>query len=221
MKKYLGFTLAEVLIALVITGVVAAITLPVLWANYTEQERISKVKKNYSMLANAMTKVKAAGGDLEFEFIDNNTENMEEWFNKYLKNNLVVTKVCYNTSGCWNSGDTRYINGSLADQNRTGICVGDNCVTAVLNDGTFISINTWNNAYYNFGINAGSSEIVMGLLFDINGEKEPNTFGKDVFVTVYTEDGFVPAFQDRTKADKETDCSSGTGKACIHKYLNK
>ena len=43
MKK--AFTLSEVLITLVIIGVVAALTIPVLQENYLEKERIAKVKK--------------------------------------------------------------------------------------------------------------------------------------------------------------------------------
>ena len=40
MKK--AFTLSEVLIALTIIGVVAAITVPTLFANYTEEEKNQK-----------------------------------------------------------------------------------------------------------------------------------------------------------------------------------
>ena len=43
--KLWGFTLAETLITLVIIGVVASITLPSLWVNYQEKERIAKIKK--------------------------------------------------------------------------------------------------------------------------------------------------------------------------------
>ncbi|MDR1327359.1 MAG: type II secretion system GspH family protein [Heliobacteriaceae bacterium] len=51
MKK--GFTLAEVLITLGIIGVVAALTLPSLIANYKEKATVVKVKKAYSVLSKA------------------------------------------------------------------------------------------------------------------------------------------------------------------------
>ena len=54
-----AFSLSEVLITLVIAGVIAAITLPAIHANYTEREKIAKIKKIYSTLANAMTCVRA------------------------------------------------------------------------------------------------------------------------------------------------------------------
>lgn len=49
-----AFTLAEVLIALVIIGVVAAITVPVLFENYKKQETISRLKKAYSVISNGL-----------------------------------------------------------------------------------------------------------------------------------------------------------------------
>ena len=45
-----GFTLAEVLITLGVIGIVAALTMPSLIANYQKQVTISKLKKIYSIL---------------------------------------------------------------------------------------------------------------------------------------------------------------------------
>lgn len=55
-NKKFAFTLSEVLITLVIIGVVAAITVPVLFANYQEKAIKSSLKKNYSALTQALTK---------------------------------------------------------------------------------------------------------------------------------------------------------------------
>ena len=52
-KNKRAFTLAEVLITLVIIGVIAAITVPTLVNSYTQQTYISALKKNYSVLSNA------------------------------------------------------------------------------------------------------------------------------------------------------------------------
>lgn len=58
-----GFTLAEVLITLVVIGVIAAITIPTLMANYRRQEASARLKKTFSMLSNACTRAKADGND--------------------------------------------------------------------------------------------------------------------------------------------------------------
>jgi len=59
-----AFTLAEVLVTLVVIGVVAALTVRVLFSTTDTQERVARVKKTYSMFSQAMTHVKARGGDI-------------------------------------------------------------------------------------------------------------------------------------------------------------
>ncbi len=219
-----GFTLAEVLIALVVIGVISAISIPLLHAQYIEQERIAKVKKTYSMLANAMTRVKADGGDMIFDIDANSYENVENWFNSYLRNYIIATKVCYNnTAGCWNDGDSLNMNGSTAYYNDSGVGIGGNIITAVLNDGTFINLNVQTAAtvskYFGVDIN---TDYALDIFFDINGSKKPNTIGKDIFAAVFTEEGIVPAYKNRSASEINSDCSSsGTGYSCIQKYLEK
>lgn len=115
------------------------------------------------------------------------------------------------------------MDGSVARWNQTGKGLGTNIITAVLNDGTFICID--GHRGYNlrdyFGVNI-TDQYGIGVTFDINGAKGPNTFGKDVFVTVFTEEGIVPAYKDKTKAEVDKDCAkSGTGYSCIMKYLTQ
>ncbi|MCD7879374.1 MAG: prepilin-type N-terminal cleavage/methylation domain-containing protein [Candidatus Gastranaerophilales bacterium] len=222
MKKS-GFTLSEILITLVIIGIIAAITIPPIHAEYTEKERISKVKKTYAMFANAMTRVKADGGDTIFDIKNNNDEIISNWFNTYLKNYLITTKICYNEAGCWNEGDSYNLNGSTVYCNRKGIGIGTNIITAILNDGTFIIIDSYSEAsiasYFGVDIDSNAGLIVF---FDINGSKKPNTLGKDIFAAVWTKNGFVPAYANRTSSEIDKDCSSsGKGYSCIQKYLIK
>ncbi len=220
MRKIKGFTLSEVLITLLIIGIIAVITVPVIQAQYNEKERVSKIKKVYSTLANAMTMVKAAGGDMEFEVVET---KMYQWFNDYLAKNLSYTKVCVSKAGCWNSGDTKFLNGSIAYANRKGIGIGGNIVTVILNDGTFLNIDAYNSTdllrYLHIDTKGGWGIVII---FDINGEKGPNTVGKDIFYTMWTENGFIPAYRDATQQEKEIDCTSkGTGVSCLNMYLAK
>lgn len=219
-----AFTLAEVLITLVIIGVIAAITVPTIHANYVEQERKAKVKKTYSVLSQAMIRIQATGVDMEFEEIDGNSVAIRDWYNKYMAPFLVTQKVCFQTKGCWNKGDTYWLNGSKHNWNRTGVGVGSDIVTAVLNDGTFINIDGFSISDMKsiFGIDAkGKAGFV--LYYDINGDKKPNVIGRDIYVAVYSrEKGFVPAFKDRNSSQIKNDCSkSGRGVSCIMNYLRE
>ena len=52
-KRKIAFSLSEVLIALAIIGVVAAITMPMLIKNYQKKVFVAKLQKTYSELNNA------------------------------------------------------------------------------------------------------------------------------------------------------------------------
>ncbi len=65
MKK--GFTLAEVLITLAIIGVVAALTIPSVIANYQQQEFKTGLKKAVNVLNDAITMAKATAGETPYE----------------------------------------------------------------------------------------------------------------------------------------------------------
>lgn len=215
-----AFTLSEVLITLAIIGVVAAITLPTIIANYNEQDKISKIRKNYATLNNALSLSIVNGGDDIYDVAANDFKTVESYFNNYLKDKLLVTKVCYNKAGCWNKGDTKNLNGTNVYYNRKGVGVGADIITAVLTDGTFINVDVYGSAsiWKYFGTKVENNGLV--IFFDINGGKKPNTVGKDIFPLIYTSKGIKPVYSDKTKAEIDKDCSkTGTGYSCIRKYL--
>lgn len=222
-----GFTLAEVLIALVIIGVIAAITIPITIANYQEKERIARVKKVYSTLSNTMTMVRAQGGSPDLvEVRDDNMNDLRNWFDTYIKPNLITTKVCYNTQGCWYKNGVKLLNGNSGYvDNNTGRGWGWTIITVVLNDGTFVSIDPLANGNirnrYKVNVNNDSGAGLV-VVFDINGDRGPNVMGKDIFMSVFTENGFIPAYTNATKTQIDQDCtSSGQGFSCLIKYLSK
>ena len=219
-NKYKAFTLSEVLITLAIIGVVAAITIPTLIANYNEQDKIGKIRKNYTTLNNALALSIINGGDDIFDVAADDFNTVEKYYNNHLKAYLSTSKVCYNKKGCWNEGDTKNLNGSNVYNNKTGVGIGKNIITAVLADGTMLIINVLGSAstWTYFGVKVEKNGLVM--FFDINGAKKPNTVGKDIFPLVYTEKGIRPAYNDKTKTQINKDCSkTGTGYSCIRKYL--
>jgi prepilin-type N-terminal cleavage/methylation domain-containing protein len=69
-KTNKAFTLAEVLIALVVIGIIAAITVPGLITNYKKHAASTKIKKFYATMQQAITKAKADGNDLN-DWADN------------------------------------------------------------------------------------------------------------------------------------------------------
>ena len=207
------------MISLVIIGIVAAITVPTLHANYTEQERISKIKKSYSTLANAMTRVKADGGSYILDYdLDDTLQAVTNWFDTYLEPYLITSKVCYNTTGCWTENGVYKLDGTKkSDSTSNGI--GTPVVTAILNDGTAICIDRTTCSQFSIG---ATDTYCLAVYFDINGNKKPNTMGKDIFATVFTENGIVPSGSNLSHSSIEAACKApASGLHCIMKYLKK
>lgn len=197
--------------------------MPYIISNYTEKERYAKVKKVYSTIANALTRARADGVQMDYEVSNNSDENMRQWFDTYIAKYFITTKICYDAAGCWNKGDSKYMNGSNAYCNRAGVGIGYNIISFILNDGTYVIIDSYSKGSIlsYFGVNIDTNDGLI-FYFDINGEKKPNVIGRDIFAVVWTENGLVPAYKDKTASQKSSDCSpSGTGMSCINKYLKQ
>ena len=92
--KY-GFTLAEVLITLGIIGIVVAMTMPALIANYQKKVTVVKLKKEYSELNSVLKQAVADYGSTstwaDWPSDVWNTDGLsEQWVNKYI---IPYTKV--------------------------------------------------------------------------------------------------------------------------------
>lgn len=92
-----AFTLAEVLITLAIIGVVAALTLPGLIANYQKTQYVTGLKKAYSVLSQVFKQYMADEGvtDLSQTKLFSLNENYDE-LDVVLKKYFRVGKWCFN-----------------------------------------------------------------------------------------------------------------------------
>lgn len=108
-----AFTLAEVLITIGIIGVVAALTLPSLVANYRKKVVETRLAKFYSIINQALELSENDNGPKEYwdemgksgfeEDEDGNPDTTKPlplpWFNKYLKPYLSYTKLDIDSAG--------------------------------------------------------------------------------------------------------------------------
>ena len=91
-----AFTLSEVLITLGVIGVVAAITLPGLIANYQKKVLVNQFKKSYSNLSNALNLVQAEYGTVydcyNTGFGGYHINECKPFFDEYLKKINIISK---------------------------------------------------------------------------------------------------------------------------------
>lgn len=170
-----GFTLAEVLITLGIIGAVAALTMPVLVGNYQKKQTVTKLKRAFSALSQAILMSELDNESTEFW---NYNLEAKEFYDIYLKKYLITTEDVQ-FSEIRKVVTYRYLNNTKAE----GAIGNNNSYAIKLNDGTFVIIDGWFDAI------EGNSR---NIIFDINGLAKPNKIGRDVFYfRLYKKKGLI------------------------------
>lgn len=107
-KSKFAFTLAEVLVTLFIIGVVSALTIPSLIANYEQQANYTRLKKYQNILSNVYQLVVRENGTIDtWNLVDNNHNGTVEIVADYFLPHLKSQKNCINAEGCWVSAITK------------------------------------------------------------------------------------------------------------------
>lgn len=172
-----GFTLAEVLITLGIIGVVAAITMPTLVQNYKKTVLVNQLKKAVSTLEQGFKKM-LADEEVDslydtgvFQIITNDTNDCMSNYGE----DVVCTKFVDALGHYFSIIDVSLPKGNnyiwkFSDNGSSDDMSNEQFIKFA--DGTYINMHFWG------GIN---DKVVTDIYFDINGEKGPNTYGRDVF----------------------------------------
>ena len=164
-----AFTLAEVLITLGIIGVVAAMTIPTLVANYQKKVYVSQLQKTVATISNAAKLLMAQEQtfNLNQTYLYNEEYSKEAYENsvgKFLKTYFKTVKTCNvfddNINECI-AENYKSLNGTVGD-GPWGYC-------AVLNNGATICCYPFDE--YD----------PMEIDIDINGKSKPNILGRDFF----------------------------------------
>ena len=190
-KNYKGFTLAEVMIVVLIIGVVAAMTLPTLIHKYKIKQYETAFKKSSANLQNAINLALQNSGYSKIEDITNTCKqdgtpraqdpcksaSIAE-FRAFWENVLKNLKVVKKQTGGFGTqfglgGRIKTVAGVDSDNHYMQFYGFKGCF-AILNDGSTVScypdLHTHNNGDYYYS-------------FDTNGQaKGPNRIGYDVFV---------------------------------------
>ena len=173
LHKKVAFTLAEVLITLGIIGVVAAVTLPTLVANYQKTVWVNQLKKAYSVLNNGVKQMIVEQGCSDItctNFSDNegNVEvglSLEDDFIKQFVKTFKLSNVQELTeNNNIYSYSIKYLSGNET-MNYSDLIVG---VGGTTPDGMIVILG---GIYY-----AGDF-----IFIDTNGLKSPNQWGRDIF----------------------------------------
>ena len=209
MKKC-GFTLAEVLITLVIIGVIAAITVPTLMNNTQGQEYKAALKKAISASNQVITLHYATTGEgfrEEGNYSANDPLNAVDIFMQHMD----MVPLEERTPDAYDGFP------------------GEVChpgAVAATNDGIIYCLDPYNWAVGSDDDPNGPCNIdntvpcvndisKPNMYIDVNGEKKPNIMGRDVFWFWVKKDGLYPGGCD------EEHCVGTNGAGCACKVLRE
>ena len=207
-RNYDAFTLAEVLITLVIIGVIAAITIPTLITKTNKQEYVSRLTKTYSTLSQGLNSIWQNNGVSpgDYEFL--NTIDLVDEYAKVVS----VQKKCNTIQEC--TGETiaqryKYLNNNI-------ISTLTDAKTLITSDGQMISYLKYSGAA---SISSEDIENVIGRFFvDVNGDKKPNKLGIDTYFFYLVKDrGVIPAGLENSSTCRK----SAGGQGCAAKVLKE
>lgn len=181
MKK--AFTLAEVLITLGIIGVVSAMTIPTLVKNHQRQVYVTQLQKVVNELSQAAEKATNDSNaisldETKYRYNENNNVGAANFLRDYFK----IAKDCGTT-----------LTPCFADSYET--LKGENFTLeepqAVVSLTSGASISIFDNYLEYQGVYYDTDHGAFQIQVDINGQKEPNILGRDLFYMELYSDGKV------------------------------
>ena len=212
MGKKAAFTLAEVLITLGIIGVVAALTLPTLIQNYQKRVYINQLKKSYSVLSNGFRLMMAHDGVTELKDTHAFSGMGANFCGSRSSTNLnnILTNDCSSIREGLTSVfsgiqfapcddiETKYLNGTIIPSTGNGFRKSTHTCIKFPDGSELLS--------YEF---RKDSTTTNGRLYvDINGPKNPNTLGRDIFEFWYFNNGILVPYGSQQVSDVMMSLSS-------------
>jgi len=234
-KKRIAFTLAEVLITLLIIGIVASLIIPAIINDTQKAEYVAKLKKESAVLQQAFKLLALDAGGSILNNPNFNCSGSSSFCNTTVSANamndfatkLNVVKNCGTGMGCWYNSPRNYLGGNIEYPNYDSF-VNGNDGKAILADGTMMIVEIFSS---NCGINFLGSPPVDSPLYhsncgiigiDINGASGPNRSGRDYFLFHITKTGIYPfgIYNDGWKCEVNSS-SGGTSHGCAGKILSE
>ena len=219
--RHVAFTMAEILLSLTIIGVVAAITLPSLTGNINERTWNTQRKALYSRMSQTVALMPSINGygKLSEDEDGNVVEDTaaETFLSAGLSKVLKINNICdsEHLQDCGLPSNFKALNGTTVSLPKTLNEYNTNFNADVWSNNKAIktksaafetangeSVLTFYNPYCSsdktIGIYHNKSvtpAMCANFVYDLNGKKGPNTFGKDVgFITImYATDPMVVA----------------------------
>jgi prepilin-type N-terminal cleavage/methylation domain-containing protein len=200
LRKKAAFTLAEVLIAIGIVGIVSALTIPNLIHNYQKRQTVVRIKKAISLWKNASRLSREDLGDITDEETHYHYFRGGAVWKKYYAPYISASRCDYSSYCGYGENTPWRFSKSRLDGLHTLTVLCQFKLTT--NDGYFFQ-------YFSSACGDASNQLIV----DINATEGPNIIGKDVFFLDIGND-FNPLCSSYTDTQIDKNCP---GYCCAEK----
>jgi prepilin-type N-terminal cleavage/methylation domain-containing protein len=193
-QSKLAFTLAEVLITLLIIGVVASLVIPNIINDTQKAEYVVGFKKAYSDFSQAFKLLQVEnGGSIVSVFSDDTTTNHGNGnaLNAFLTK-MNYSKNCGIGMGCWYNTPRYYLDGTVT-LNNMDTNINNQYEKAILSNGTMVLVHIRSiDCTFDAGSGPLDNAVCANISVDTNGAKGPNKIGRDYLSFWLTQTGIYP-----------------------------
>ncbi len=205
-----AFSLSELLVALTIIGVIAALVITNIVSAIDEKKNMVALRKIQNSLTQVTQLVIVDNMSPLYwnlsEYDYNSAQKAYSYYRPYFK----VLRECSNQEGCWKY-PTKYLSGRVYLTHTEPYQY-----MFTLTDGMNVLINVFSKEIIEeeFGVRVDAPSVVF--IVDVNGDRRPNQVGSDIFAFVLDEDRILPA-----GADSTYNCNTaGFGLACTARVMS-
>lgn len=197
--KFFGFTLSELLLALGIIGVIAAITIPSVSGNIQKRLLSSQIRSFVADVQHLMDRQLATKNARTLE--DTDFANLDSLFSD---NNFPVVYTCENGAECWTQTYKRLSDmADITESRILGENIDTNGRTVKLKNGAIV---TFQHRTVSNNTTVDPTDKYYGMFrVDVNGDEGPNIVGRDVFWFLITKKGKIYDYYTTTNTTKPSD----------------
>jgi len=192
MKKFVAFTLSEVLITVGIIGVISALTVPTLVKNYQTKANVIQLRKVVSEIENAVDMLITEEGKTS---LASTSIAQDGGVDNFIRTHFKTIKTCSseNTNECFANEDYISINGDGAS---TFSCDGNSYILAnsaaiCASRAMLVDIDATLDGQKLENANRQVEGVNIELYIDTNGAQGPNIGGRDMFHMFIQPDGKI------------------------------
>ena len=194
--KRKAFNFAEVMITMTVIGVVAALTMPGLVAHYHEKEYVSQLAKALSQYEQAMQNImfRHECTDIECTGVYSSTTSDNDWNNKFeeeMRKSIKIVKIAKSGTAIMPSIRSKYLKPKdtyLTTDEDWRSTSGFKFMTP---DGVMYLVEPKGCVQVAHQYISTINTFCAEVLIDVNSERRPNQYGRDIFKFIVAQNGHL------------------------------